>query len=338
MKKPKILEKVKKKATGEKVKHLHNSFKLTKRRDFKKPLKLPNVFRFTKEVRKVVWKNKKIFIKLMLFYLVATILMVGLTSEDTYQTLSETLSSAGGDLFSGFWGSMTKSGMLFLTALSGGISDSLTDVQELYAGIITLITLLTAIWLFRNALADRKVKLRDGLYNACSPIISVFAIIIVMLLQLIPFAIVLIGYSAAVSTDLLSGGVEAMLFWIAACLLSFLSLYWLIGSFFALIIVTIPGVYPMVALRSANELIVSRRMKIFFRILWLALTLVLIWFVVLFPTILLDAWVKSMWSWISWLPLVPFMILLLTAFSLIWFSSYTYLLYRKVVDGESEAN
>ena len=314
----------------------HRSFKLTKKRDYKRPFNMPGVFAFTKEVNKILWKNKKVFFYLIIFYVVTTILMVGLTSEDTYQTLSDTISNSS-SFFNSMGGTLVKSGLLFLTAISGGISDSLTDVQKVYAGLIMLITILTSIWLLRNIMAGYKVKLRDGLYNSSSPIISIFIVILLMLVQLIPIAIVVIGFSAAVSTNLLSGGVEAMLFWIAAAMLTALSLYWIISTFFALIIVTIPGMYPSRAIRVAGDIVVGRRTRIFLRVIWMLLTLLVLWFIVLFPIILLDAWIKSVWAAISWMPTIPIVISILTAFTIIWSSAYIYLFYRRIVDDESES-
>jgi len=55
---------------------------------------------------------------------------------------------------------------MLTTAITGGLSSGLSEVQQVYAGILLLITWLTTIWLLRNVMAGQKVKLRDGLYNA----------------------------------------------------------------------------------------------------------------------------------------------------------------------------
>jgi hypothetical protein len=309
----------------------HRSFRLTRRRDYNRSLKLPGYFKFTNYVRKTIWQNRKIFLILALIYAIITALMVGIASQDTYKTLTDTLRTSGGSLFVGAWGEMGKASLLFLTALTGGMNQNLTDIQQVYAVIIILLTWLTSVWLLRNILAGHKVKVRDGLYNASAPILSTFIVALLLIVQLLPFALALIGYSAASSSGLLTAGVEAMLFWIAAGLLCLLSLYWITSTIFALIIITLPGMYPYQAIKTAGDLVVGRRLRILLRFLWMALTVVVGWAVVMIPIILFDAWIKSIWSAISWIPIVPVTLLVLSAITIIWVSSYVYLLYRKVI-------
>jgi hypothetical protein len=261
--------------------------------------------------------------------------MVGITSEETYSTLTSTLRTTSGDLFVGGWGEFAKAGLLFLTAITGGMSESLTDVQQIYAVLITLMAWLTSVWVLRNILADKKIKLRDGLYNAGAPILSTFLVALLLLVQILPLAIALIGYGAASVTGLLAGGVEAMLFWFAAGLLAMLSLYWITSTIFALVVVTLPGMYPFMAIKTAGDLVIGRRLRILARFLWMVLVAVFVWAIIAVPVILFDSWIKSVWSAISWLPIVPITVLLLSSLTVIWVSSYVYLLYRKVVADEA---
>jgi hypothetical protein len=313
----------------------HHSFRRTRRRDYARTLKLPRYFAFTNYVCKTLWGHRKTFFLLAFLYAVLTLLMVGIASQDTYMTLTDTLRTTSGGLFVGAWGELGKASLLYVTAITGGLSQSLTDVQQIYAGIITLLTWLTSVWLLRNIMAGHKVKVRDGLYSAGAPILSTFMVALLIIVQLLPMALALIGYSAAVSTGLLAGGVEAMLFWIAAGLLSMLSLYWITSTVFALIIVTLPGMYPYQAVKTAGDLVVGRRLRILLRFLWAALTVVIAWAVVMIPVILFDSWVKDVWSAISWLPIVPVVLLGLSALTIVWVSSYVYLLYRKVVSDDA---
>ena len=123
-----------------------------------------------------------------------------------------------------------------------------------------------------------------------------------------------------------------MLFWIAAGLLALLSLYWITSSILALIIVTLPGMYPYRAIKTAGDLILGRRIKILIRWLWMALVVVVSWAVVVIPVILLDMWLVSAWPGLQWLPLVPFTIVVMGAVTAIWVSAYAYIVYRKVVE------
>lgn len=331
----KPLAKIKDRADSYLKRRPHRSFRRTPRRDYARSLDLPGYWAFASYVGKTLWTNRNTFILLALTYALLTVLMVGMASQSTYTTIVDTLNTAGGDALNGGWGEIGKASLLFATAATGGLSQTLSDVQQVYAGLILLLAWLTSVWLLRNILAGRKVKLRDGLYSAGSPILSTFIVLMVFLVQMIPMALALVGYGAALASGLLLGGVEAMLFWIVAGLLTTLSLYWTTSTFFALVIVTLPGMYPFRAIKTAGDLVIGRRLRILLRFLWMVTSAIVVWALVMIPIILLDSWVKGVWPAIEWLPTVPVVLLILSSLTVVWVSSYVYLLYRKVVADES---
>jgi hypothetical protein len=89
--------------------------------------------------------------------------------------------------------------------------------------------------------------------------------------------------------------------------------------------------YPFQAIKTAGDLVVGRRLRILFRFLWMLLSTVIAWAIIMIPIIMIDSWIKGMWSAISWVPTIPALLLVLSALTIIWISSYVYLLYRKVV-------
>jgi len=310
----------------------HRSFRPTKRRDYNRSLNLPGYWAFTAHVWKIIWKNRKIFILLAVVYAILSFLFIGLASQDMYSTLIDTLQTTSANAFTGAWGEVGKAGLLFAATATGSISQTLTETQQIYAVLIGLMAWLTSVWLLRNILAGHKVKLRDGLYNSGSPILSTFLVALLLLIQMLPFALALIGYGAATATGLLAaGGVESMMFWIAAALLTVLSLYLITSTVFALIIVTLPGMYPYVAIKTAGDLVVGRRLRILMRLIWMSLSASVVWTIIMIPVILIDLWLKSLWPAINWVPTVPLFMLALSSLTIIWASSYVYLLYRKVV-------
>jgi hypothetical protein len=103
-----------------------------------------------------------------------------------------------------------------------------------------------------------------------------------------------------------------------------------------MIIVTIPGMYPYTALKTADDLVLGRRVRILLRWVWMILVVAVSWALVIIPSILIDQWVKSLWPAIEWIPIVPVAILLMGSLSAIWIAAYVYLFYRKVVDSGSE--
>ncbi len=309
----------------------HRSFRLTHPRDARRSLQLPGYVAFTHEVNVTLKRHWKLFALLGVLYGVLTVALIGIGSQETYATLLSTLRETSQGALEGNLDQLGQASVLFISIAATGLTGELSESQQIYVTLIGLLVWLTTIWLLRQRLAGNAVRLRDGLYNAGSPIVATFLVGLVLVVQLLPIAIALIGYGAALATGLLAGGVEAMLFWSAFTLLAALSLYWITATFFALIIVTLPGTYPLRALQMAGDLVVSRRLRIMYRLLWMFLVIAVVWAVVLIPTILFDGWIKSIWPAIESFPIVPLALLFMGTASIIWAASYTYLFYRKVV-------
>lgn len=315
----------------------HRSFRVTRRRDYARSLKLPGYWSFTWYVFRTLRDHKMTFLLLGLVYAIMTVVLVGVGSQETYSELYGSLQETSENVFSGNWGEVGKASILFLATIQGGLLTTPTEVQQVYGSLIALLTWLTTVWLLRQYLNGQKVRLRDGIYNAASPLVSTMIVAMILLLQLFPLALAFIGYNAALLSGLIqSGGVAAMLFWVAFSLLAVMSLYWTTSTFFALIVVTLPGMYPLRAVKIAGDMVVGRRLRLLLRILWSAIGLLIVWAVVLIPIILLDGWAKSVWPAIEWLPVVPSILLLLMTLSIVWISAYVYLLYRKVVDDDAK--
>lgn len=308
----------------------HRSFRFTRRRDYKRSLKLPGYWSFTNEVRATLWRHKALFAKLLVVYAVLSMLLVGMISQETYTTFSENLGIINDEVFSGGIGPAAQTAALFGATITGSLNQAPSESQQIYGGLLFLLGWLTTVWLLRQLLAGHKVRLRDAIYSSGAPIVSTFIIFLVILVQLLPLALALVAYGAAQQTGLLEEGFVNMTFWVVASLLTLMSLYWITSSFIALIIVTLPGMYPFIALKNAGNLVVGRRLRIMLRLLWLAFTTLLIWAIILIPTILFAGVIN-----ITWLPLVPVATVLLSSLTLIWASSYIYLLYRKLIDDKA---
>lgn len=313
----------------------HRSFRLTRRRDYTRSLTLPGYWRFAGEVVALLWGSRKLFLWLVIVYVVLTAILVGVASEETYSETATVIEAVGSELGVGDLSALSRAGLVFLTTVSGGLNVQAEPVQQVYAGLIGLLTWLTVVWLLRAILAGQQPRLRDGLYNAGAPIVATFIVSLVLVAQLLPLALVGLGFSAATASGLLDGGVEAMLFWMAAALLVALSLYWVTSTFIALIVVTLPGMYPFRALRTAGDLVVGRRVRVLLRLLWILFWTAVLWAVIMVPVIMFDSWLKSVVPVIGWLPLVPISMLLLGAVTLVVIAAYVYVLYRKVVEDDA---
>ena len=313
----------------------HRSFRRTRRRDYVRSLKLPGYWAFTNYVRRTLAQHKWTFSLLIVIYGTLTVLLVGVAAQDAYSQLGELLRSTSGDVFKGNMGAISKAGLLLFTGVTGRFNTSITSEQQMYAVILALFTWLTTVWLLRAVLAGGRPRLRDGLYNAGAPVLPTFLVLLLFVVQLVPVALAALGFVALTPFGILDGGIESMLFWTVAGLLVMLSLYWITSTLIALVVVTLPGMYPMQAIRTAGDLVIGRRLRVLLRLLWLLGTVVVSWLVVMIPIILFDVWLKGILPAVEWVPNVPVALLVMGLLTVIWMASYVYLLYRRIVDDDA---
>lgn len=314
----------------------HRSFRATRSRDYKRSLKLPGYFAFTLETFGMLWRNKITFALLSLWFIAMYVVFNLMGTQDNYQKFQELLNgTAPESLFSGITGDISKAGILLFTTVTQGLGNTMDSGQRFIALFIGLYIWLAIVWLLRNIMAGRKVKVRDGLYNAGAPIVPTILMVVVLLVQLIPVAIATIIASAAWQSGFLENGAWAMLAVIGILFIVTISLYWVTSTIIGMIVITLPGMYPMRALAISGDLVVGRRLRLVYRFLWMILTVVSWWVVVMIPVILFDGWIKGIYESIAWLPIVPVMFLIMSTFTLFWTATYVYLLYRKMVDDDA---
>lgn len=327
------LERLRQQVGGFMARRPHRSFRLTNRHDTRRSFALPGYLRFTVAVGQQLWSERRLFIPLALVLAFLMVLTGQMVSQETYSNLVESLRQVTDQ--SGLSGQFNRTVALLFGLVAGGGIAALQPAQQVLAVLFVVLVWLSTVWLLRQRLAGAPVRMRDGLYNGSAPLISTFLVFVVLLVQLLPIGIAMLGYAAAQTSGLLSGGVEAMVFWAAFVLLVVLALYWATGSFIALIVVTLPGMYPLRALRAAGDMVVGRRIRIVLRIVWMLLGVALGWLLVLVPLVLFDAWLQSIWEWYTRIPLVPLTVVVMVVVSTIWSSTYVYLLYRKLVDDDA---
>jgi hypothetical protein len=309
----------------------HRSFRRTLRRDYARSLRLPGYHAFTLQVYRELRAHKKTFLLLVIGYGLATVILGGVTSQATYAQINELLQDSASTLDADGWGQVGRAGLLLLATFASG-PGNLTADQQVYLAIILLFVWLSTVWLLREFKLGRKPVLRDALYNSGAPFISTLLLLVVLVCQLLPIGIVALVYAALSSVGIVGEGFGSMLFWACAAVVAALVLYWVTSTVIALVVVTLPGMYPLRAMKAAGDLVVGRRLRIMYRILWALGTVGLAWVVVMLPLVLLTTWLTSMWAWVANVPILPIVAALLSALSVVWVSAYVYTLYRKVVD------
>ena len=301
----------------------HRSLYLTQQGDAKRRTDIPGYFAFSNQVWKLLWRNRWLFAKFLILYSLLSVVIVGLMSQESFASIRDALEESS---ITG----LDKWSTLLSSALSGSGSSS-DATKQVLAVVLFLFGWLTLVWLLRRLASgdQNKLKLRDGLYSSGSSVLALSILVVIILVQLLPLAIVLLAYASVTSVGWINNGIaiENMAALCALAVVAVLTLYWVCGSFIALIIVTLPGMYPMQAIRAAGDLIVGRRLKLLLRLLFMALPIIVVWLAILVPAILIDSWLK-----LSWQPLVPIVVMILSTVTLIWCSSYIYMLYRQFVD------
>ena len=313
--------------------HPHKSFRRSYREDYLRQTNTPGIIEQVMATFKIIFRNFKIFLPFILLMVAGYIILVGLMSEDFYKEYQDSINEANEAEGATKIGVVAKAALLLSSTITtGGLDSGMDEVGRSFMIILFLIMWLVTVYLVRHLLAGHKLKLRDGLYNALTPLISTMAVLIIVFIQAIPMMLVLITYSAAVATEFLATPFYALIYFIFALVMILISVYCFSSSLIALAAVTAPGVYPLVALGSASDLMMGRRMHFISRLIALLIVVVLIYIIVMIPIILIDLGLKSVFDWLANVPIVPFMLLTCTCFVFIYVAAYIYQYYRCLLD------
>lgn len=271
---------------------------------------------------RTLWQEKRVLGGLAIFYMVATYIFVGGIAQSDFSELQKaTLQVFGGNV-----GSIGTAVSLLASTMGGAFNQSMTELQQFLEIFIAILFWLALVWALRMRFAEQRVKIRDALYNSGAPIIAYVIVGLIIVLQLTPGVVGIYVFSVAQSGVWLQGGVEVMLFAMAAFLLVCLSIYWVSSSLIALVVVTLPQMYPWRAVAIAGELAIGRRMRLIGHVIVLLIILFLLWLVVLLPALLLYSWLRF-----DWLPLVPIVVQILGALTIMYVAAYVYRLYRSML-------
>ena len=314
---------------------LHHSFKRSYREDYHRELEAPGLVQHAMTTLKIIFKNWKLFLPLLLMIVALNIAFVGLISAETYKTFQDTLKESYSSLEQGEIGRVAEAGLLLVsTVTTGGLTRGMNEVQQVFFIIFVAITWLITIYFLRHLLAGNKPKFRDGVYNALAPLLSSLLMIALIFIHLIPIFVFVIVYSAAVQTCFLETPLYAFVFWLFSVLLILLSCYLLPVSITSLVAVTVPGIYPMTAINATTDLMQGRRTKFIIRILFSLLFIGVMWVIVMMPIMWLDLFLKDNIEWWANLqaPVASFFLQIMTTFSIIYFTAYIYLFYRRMLD------
>lgn len=319
---------------------LHRSFKRSYYEDYQRKTELPSLTSQASAAFKMFFKFWKIFLPLLLIFVGLYIFLIGAMSENTLADVKANVEQTNKDVADGKIGTVGKAGLTLLGIISTGGLTTMNDAQVVIAVLLFTIIWLVTIYLARHLLAGhQEIKMRDGFYSALSPLVSTLVVGLIIFLEAIPIMLTIIVFQVALTTEFLSTPFYALLFFMFAALMITLSLYLLSSSFFAIIVVSAPGLYPLTAVRMAKNLIMGRRLRFLIRVFYLVIIVALLYLLLLMPAIILDGALKSQFTWFaeSKIPFVAIIQLTITVFIFIYLSIYFYLFYRALLDYNDDA-
>lgn len=319
---------------------LHRSFKRSYYEDYQRKTELPSLTSQASAAFKMFFKFWKIFLPLLLIFVGLYIFLIGAMSENTLADVKANVEQTNKDVADGKIGTVGKAGLTLLGIISTGGLTTMNDAQVVIAVLLFTIIWLVTIYLARHLLAGhQEIKMRDGFYSALSPLVSTLVVGLIIFLEAIPIMLTIIVFQVALTTEFLSTPFYALLFFMFAALMITLSLYLLSSSFFAIIVVSAPGLYPLTAVRMAKNLIMGRRLRFLIRVFYLVIIVALLYLLLLMPAIILDGVLKTQFAWLaeSKIPFVAIIQLTITVFIFIYLSIYFYLFYRALLDYNDDA-
>lgn len=259
----------------DKKKQKYRSFRLQKRiRPTSEPI--PSSWRLLKQTYTIISNNKLLFIGLTLLYGLAYFIFVRSVATpsiniDTLQSVvSQTLGNEAG---------ATKQTATLLGAVLG--SSRTEGTNSVVVTLLAVCAGIMFVWATRERMNNIQVRVRDVVFQSLGPILSVLSILVIISIQLIPFAIATYFYSTARVNSLFASGAEDLTFFTLTVFCGLLSFYWITSSIIALFITTLPGVYPIEALKASKKLVQFRRLSVFKKMLVLPLLLVGLYFLLL---------------------------------------------------------
>ncbi|HSW98487.1 MAG TPA: hypothetical protein VLF71_01480 [Candidatus Saccharimonadales bacterium] len=276
---------------------------------------IPSAFALTASAVRIIARYWQIFLGVAVAYAALNIVFIqGMHVASNITTLQKAASQVPG----GFFGRLGD-GVSLVATLIGSGGNSVAPTSGPYQLMMAVVASLALIWFLREAFAGHQFSFRDGFYKGMAPLMTFLLTGLVVLAHLLPLAAGAAIYSIVVANAIASGPFLQLVFMTLFLVLAAISLYLVSSSLFAMYIVTLPGMTPWAATRTARDLVAHRRFTIIRKLLFLPFLLLLVCIVVLLPFVL---WIPVAAAWVF---------TVLAALLLVFAHSYLYTLYRALI-------
>lgn len=253
----------------------YRSFRLQKKIK-PEPRPIPSIVELLKSTLQFIWQHKKI---LGTMVLVHAFLYIALLRAPLVTDMSEVIEAVN----AGFENDNAQKTIEGTVATLGTVL-SVSGESQANPAVVTLVTIgmsLIYIWAIRELHTQKKIKARDAYYQGLAPLLSTALLLLVASIQLIPFVVTAFVYATARTSGLFASGFEDLAVFLVTAGMGLLSLYWVTATVIGLYVVTLPGMYPRQALRSAKKLVQFQRLTVFKKILALPFVIGIFYFTVL---------------------------------------------------------
>lgn len=193
--------------------------------------------------------------------------------------------------------------------------DAATGVYQI---IIATICCLALIWASREILSGNMPKTKAAFYESTLPFVPYLLVTAMIGVYFIPVALGGYLYSLVLGLGILSG-FPAFVAFLTFVALAVWSIALLVQGIFALLIVTLPDMKPMTAIKNAKKLVFRRRLLVLRKFLLAALFVGMVGAAVMLPFII---WLPAAASWV-------FFLLSVCLFT--YGELYLYVLYRELL-------
>ena len=231
---------------------------------------IPTLMSSFRRSRKIIAAHKKPFAYATAVYAALYFLFVRILASVEINDLVESVRIAFAEGQDNVWSNFVSAATLY------GEATAFDEQSGLLYVLTTVIFSLAFIWMLRLVWAEKRPHAKEAFYQGMYPLVPFLLVGFFVVIQLLPFTLTSFVFQTAFANGLAISFVEKLFF---VSILAFgivLSAYLLLGSAVALYAVTVPGVKPLEARRTAKRMLKGRRIAVLKQaIVWVLITAVL---------------------------------------------------------------
>ncbi len=213
----------------------------------------------------LLWAYKKVFIRLLLLYVVLSLVFV--------QSVAGTLNVGGLQSLLEQGKDRVSDALLTSQWLLTGGGATQNTLASSYAVILIVVMSMAIIWALRQAASGERFRMRDAFYRGMYPLVPAVLVALWGLVMLLPMYLGFSIFNLAVNFGFADSPFAKALWGVPVFGLSVLSLWLVVPVVIALYIVTVPDVEPREALQAGRDLVRYTRWLVLRKMLYLTAAL-----------------------------------------------------------------